>query len=118
MSSHHTLFMGAAFALLLSLGAGAYADDSTLKQDAKTVGHETGEVVHKVGEAGKEVGKKVAETAREVGHATRDGAREFKAAVTGEGSAHSSTTKQHTSSKSSTASSTASKPVDTSLANK
>jgi F0F1-type ATP synthase membrane subunit b/b' len=64
--------------LLLSLLAGslALAEESTIKQDAKQVGRETGEVAHKIGEGGKEAGKKVAETARDVGHATRDAAKE------------------------------------------
>jgi hypothetical protein len=65
--------------LLLSLLAGslALAEESTIKQDAKQVGRETGEVVHKISEGGKEAGKKVAETARDVGHATRDAAVEI-----------------------------------------
>jgi hypothetical protein len=52
------------------------AEESTLKEGAKQVGQDTGEVVRKVGEGGKEAGKKVAETARDVGHATRDAAKE------------------------------------------
>jgi len=67
----------------------AHAEESTLKEGAKEVGHATGEVVRKVGETGKEVGKKVAETARDVGHATRDGAKEFKKAVKGSDAASS-----------------------------
>lgn len=64
--------------------ASAMAEESTMKEGAKKVGQETGEVVRKIGEGGKEVGKKVAEAAREVGHATRDGAKEFAKAVKGE----------------------------------
>lgn len=60
------------------------AEESTLKEGAKKVGQETGEVVRKVGEETKEFGKAVAATAREVGHATRDGAKEFAKAVKGE----------------------------------
>ncbi len=71
-------------AVLLLLSGSAYSEDSTLKEGAKKVGQETGEVVRKIGEGGKEVGKKVAETAREVGHATRDGTKEFVKAVKGE----------------------------------
>jgi hypothetical protein len=64
-------------ALLLSLLATTVmAEDTSLKEGAKQVGQETGEVVHKVGEGGKDAGKKVAETARDVGHATRDAAKE------------------------------------------
>lgn len=68
----------------------ALAEESTLKEGAKKVGQETGQVVRKIGEGGKEIGKKVAETAREVGHATRDGAKEFAKAVKGEGETRSS----------------------------
>lgn len=77
--------------LLLSLFscATAMAEESTMKEGAKKVGQETGEVVRKIGEGGKEVGKKVAEAAREVGHATRDGAKEFAKAVKGEGETNS-----------------------------
>ncbi|MGD9843223.1 MAG: hypothetical protein AB7F79_00615 [Steroidobacteraceae bacterium] len=57
------------------------AEESTLKEGAKKVGQETGEVVHKIGATGKEVGKKVAEVAVDVGHAARDGAKEFAKAV-------------------------------------
>ena len=65
-------------ALLLSLmtSAAALSEETTLKEGAKQVGQETGEVVHKIGEGGKEAGKKVADTARDVGHATRDAAKE------------------------------------------
>ena len=65
-------------ALLLSLmaSASALSEETTLKEGAKQVGQETGEVVHKIGEGGKEAGKKVADTARDVGHATRDAAKE------------------------------------------
>ncbi|MGE0114925.1 MAG: hypothetical protein AB7T07_08595 [Steroidobacteraceae bacterium] len=81
--------------LLLGLLGSALssAEESTMKEGAKKIGQETGEVVHKIGEGGKEVGKKVAETAREVGHATRDGAKEFAKAVKGQSSSntHSST---------------------------
>lgn len=81
-------------ALLLGLltGAPATAEESTLKEGARKVGQETGEVVRKIGEGGKEVGRKVAETAREVGHATRDGAKEFAKAVKGETGGSSSST--------------------------
>lgn len=71
--------------LMGTLGT-ALAEESTLKEGAKEVGHATGKAVRQVGEAGKQVGKKVAETAREVGHASRDGAKEFAKAVKGEGS--------------------------------
>jgi gas vesicle protein len=65
-------------ALLLSLltSAAALSEETTLKEGAKQVGQETGEVVHKIGEGSKEAGKKVADTARDVGHATRDAAKE------------------------------------------
>jgi gas vesicle protein len=64
--------------LLLSVltSSAAFAEDTTVKEGAKQVGQETGEVVRKVGEGGKEAGRKVAETARDVGHATRDAAKD------------------------------------------
>jgi gas vesicle protein len=67
-----------ASALLLTMIASqcVVAEESTLKEGAKKVGQETGEVVHKVAEGGKKAGKKVAKSAREVGHATRDAAKE------------------------------------------
>lgn len=80
----------AATLLLSGISSLALAEESTLKEGAKKIGQETGEVVRKIGEGGKEVGKKVAETAREVGHATRDGAKEFAKAVKGEGEPSSS----------------------------
>jgi len=110
MHKHH-VSMSALLLTLLTSGT-TLAEESTLKEGAKQVGHETGEVVHKVGEGSKEAGKKVAETAREVGHATRDaakevgkkvadtavevghatrdGAKEFSKAVTGQTSSKSS----------------------------
>lgn len=70
-----TLFTSVTLLGLLG-NATLLAEESTIKEGAKKVGQETGEVVHKVGEGGKEAGKKVAETARDVGHATRDAAKE------------------------------------------
>lgn len=61
--------------LTLLVSGPAGAEESTLKEGARKVGQETGEVVHKVGEGGKQAGKKVAEAAVEVGHATRDTAK-------------------------------------------
>lgn len=81
----HKPFLLAATLLLSDISTLALAEESTLKEGAKKVGQETGQVVRKIGEGGKEVGKKVAETAREVGHATRDGAKEFAKAIKGEG---------------------------------
>ncbi len=88
--------------LLLGLvdSAATLAEESTLKEGAKKVGQETGQVVRKIGEGGKEVGKKVAGVAREVGHATRDGAKEFAKAVKGEGENKSDAGKSNTSSSS------------------
>jgi hypothetical protein len=74
MHKHHVSLSALLLALLSS--ATALAEESTLKEGAKQIGQETGEVVHKIGEGGKEVGEKVVETAREVGHATRDAAKE------------------------------------------
>lgn len=65
------------------LTSNVQADDNTLKAGAKKVGQETGEVVHKVGEAGKEVGKKVVEVTHKVVDAAREGAKEFHKAATG-----------------------------------
>jgi hypothetical protein len=81
-----------ACALIFSL---AHAEENTLKEGAKEVGHATGNAVHQVGEGAKKAGKEVANVAREVGHATRDGvkavghatrdgAKEFHQAVKGE----------------------------------
>jgi hypothetical protein len=81
----HKSSLLAATLLLSGISSLALAEESTLKEGAKKVGQETGQVVRKIGEGGKEVGKKVAETAREVGHATRDGAKEFAKAVKCEG---------------------------------
>jgi len=114
MHSHHTFI---AMTLSLMVAVTALAEENTLKQGAKQVGRETGEVVHKVGEGSKEAGKKVAETARdvghatrdaakevgekvadtavEVGHATRDGAKQFGKAVKGEGSSKASSNSAH-----------------------
>ena len=60
------------------------AEESTLKEGARKVGQEAGEMARKVGEAGMEAGKKVAEVAVEVGHATREGAKDFTKVVKGE----------------------------------
>lgn len=103
-------YLTTSVALLLLATAAHAEEDSTLKQDAKEVGHKTGEVVHKVGETGKEVGKKIGETGKkvgktvaktavEVGHATRDGAKEFaktvKEGVKGDGTSSSASSTLH-----------------------
>lgn len=69
----------------------ASAEENTLKEGAKEVGHATGNAIHEVGEGAKKVGKEVAEAAREVGHATRDGAKELVKAVKGSESTASTT---------------------------
>lgn len=116
-SSHHSSphashwLALSSIALLLTISAPSRAEDSTLKQDAKTVGQQTGDAVHKIGETGKEVGKKVVETAREVGHATRDGVKEFGKAVKGEAHSASSQTQK-------AAAKTEAKQSDATVANK
>jgi hypothetical protein len=67
----------------------AIAEESALKQDAKKVGQETGQIVHKIGEGGKTAGKEVAKIAVEIGHAARDGAKELAKAVKGDGGSNS-----------------------------
>lgn len=82
------------YLLTLSLalaGSLASAEENTLKEGAKEVGHATGNALHEVGEGAKKVGKEVAEAAREVGHATRDGAKELVKAMKNDDSTASTT---------------------------
>jgi tartrate dehydratase alpha subunit/fumarate hydratase class I-like protein len=92
-------FMFASVIALTLLSQTTLAAESGLRDDAKKVGHETGEVMHKIGEGAREFGKKVAAVAVEVGHATRDGAKELVRALKGESdsknSGAASNTHQH-----------------------
>jgi hypothetical protein len=72
--------------IALSMCAGAYAEESKLKETSKEVGNAIGTAAREVGhgtkKVTKDVGKAVSEAARETGHAFRDGAKELKKAAT------------------------------------
>jgi hypothetical protein len=63
----------------------AAAEDSSVKQDAKDVGHAVGDLAKDVGHSAKKTAKAVGhgtrDVTRTVGHAFRDGARETKRAT-------------------------------------
>jgi hypothetical protein len=68
--------------IVASVAAPAFADESTLKEGAREVGHAVGTAAREVGEAGKKVGKAVAEVAKEGAQAVKEGAKEAKRAAT------------------------------------
>lgn len=65
-------------------GDAAAAEDSTLDQNARTVGRELGTAARAVGQEAKKVGKAVGEAAKEGAHAVKKGGQEFARAVKGE----------------------------------
>lgn len=75
-----------ALAMLACGVAQVRADDSTIKDNAKQVGHEVGTAVRQVGQEAKKVGKAVKKTAKEGVQAMKEGGKEFKRAVKGESS--------------------------------
>ncbi len=63
----------------------ARAEESTIKQDARQVGHEFGAAARKVGQGAKKAGKAVGHAAKEGAQAVKEGGKEFAKAVKGEG---------------------------------
>lgn len=63
--------------------------DSSVKQDAKQVGHEVGTAVREVGHEAKKVGRAIKDKTKEGVQAVKEGGKEFKRAVKGESSADS-----------------------------
>jgi hypothetical protein len=73
-----------AVAMLAAAATCVRADDGTLKQDAKQVGHEVGTAVREAGQEAKKVGKAVKKAAKQGVQAVKEGGKEFKRAVKGE----------------------------------
>jgi len=78
-----------AVAMLACAATCARADGSSVKQDAKQVGHEVGTAVREVGHEAKKVGKAIKNKTKEGVQAVKEGGKEFKRAVKGESSADS-----------------------------
>ena len=82
------LILSAWLATVSAMPCSAAEESSSVKQDAKDVGHAVGELAHDVGHGAKKTAKAVGHTARDVtrtvGHAFRDGAKETKKAAKGE----------------------------------
>jgi len=66
----------------------AAADDDSLKDGAKKVGHEAGSVAHDIGHGAKKAGKEIAHDAKKagkaIGQAAKEGGREFRRALKGD----------------------------------
>jgi len=82
------LVLSACLAAASAMTCSAAEENSSVKQDAKDVGHAVGELAHDVGHGAKKTARAVGHTARDVtrtvGHAFRDGAKETKKAAKGE----------------------------------
>src|SRR6185295_8373437 len=77
----HILILSAWLAAI-SAGTCIAAEESSVKKDAKDVGHSVGDLARDVGHSAKKTAKAVGHGARDVtrtvGHAVRDGAKETK----------------------------------------
>jgi hypothetical protein len=69
------------FLLTAGLAAPSFAEENTLKEGAKEVGHAVGTAAREVGDGAKQVGKAVGNAAKEVGAAVKEGAKEAKRAM-------------------------------------
>lgn len=72
-------------ATLLTLSVSlAFAQESTIKENAKEAGRAVGTGVREVAKGAKQVGTTVSETAKEVVEAAKEGGKELKRAVKGD----------------------------------
>ena len=69
------------FLMAAALAAPALADESTLKDGAREVGHAVGTAAREVGDGAKKVGKAVGDAAKEGVEAVKEGAKEAKRAM-------------------------------------
>ncbi|HEY0685231.1 MAG TPA: hypothetical protein VGD45_23030 [Steroidobacter sp.] len=69
---------------LAGIAAPALAEENTLKEGARDVGHAVGTAAREVGQGAKKVGKAVGNAAKEVGQAVKEGAKEAKKAMKSE----------------------------------
>ena len=74
-----------AMLLCLTVCGGIYAEEHTLKEGVKDVGHAIGDAAHDIGKGTKKATKKVGhatkETATEIGHGTKKAAKTVGGAV-------------------------------------
>jgi hypothetical protein len=75
-----------AVVMLAAVATCVHAEDTSLKQNAKQVGHEVGTAVHEVGQEAKKVGKAVKKATKEGVQAVKEGGKEFGRAVKGKSS--------------------------------
>jgi len=73
-----------ALVVLAGVAAPGFAEENTLKEGAREVGHAVGSAAREVGQGAKKVGKAVGEAAKEVGQAVKEGAKEAKKAMKGD----------------------------------
>lgn len=63
------------------------AEEQSLKDGAKRVGHATGSIAHDIGQGAKKIGKEIGQGAKEagkaIGGAAKEGDKEFRRAVKG-----------------------------------
>ena len=69
------------FLIAAAVAAPALADESTLKDGAREVGHAIGTAAREVGDGAKKVGKAVGDAAKEGVEAVKEGAKEAKRAM-------------------------------------
>lgn len=69
------------FLIAAAVAAPALADESTLKDGAREVGHAVGTAAREVGDGAKKVGKAVGDAAKEGVEAVKEGAKEAKRAM-------------------------------------
>lgn len=67
--------------VLAGVAAPVSAEEGTLKEGAREVGHAVGSAAREVGQGAKKVGKAVGEAAKEFGQAVKEGAKEAKKAA-------------------------------------
>ena len=70
-----------ALLMLAGVAAPGFAEENTLKEGARDVGHAVGSAAREVGQGAKKVGKAVGEAAKEFGAAVKEGAKEAKKAA-------------------------------------
>ena len=73
-----------AFLALAGMASPGFAEENTLKEGAKDVGHAVGTAARQVGEGAKKVGKAVGDAAKEGVEAVKEGAKEAKKAMKGD----------------------------------
>lgn len=81
MKSPSRLLRVTAVLALAGLASPALAEENTLKEGAREVGHAVGSAAREVGKGAKKVGKVIGDAAKEFGQAVKEGAKDTKKAV-------------------------------------